>query len=109
MFQKSASLAVQKKKKSSKKSSEKMQTEVEHQKDNNMTVKQNGFYAYETNSEFNVWSIFVSPRYIQHQKVHLKMFYKQTTQSEAKLSICFHESLTNRGCNVSSEKIQTKF
>lgn len=54
MFQKSASLAVQKKKKSSKKSSEKMQTEVEHQKDNNMTVKQNGFYAYETNSEFNV-------------------------------------------------------
>ena len=53
-FKKSASPAVQKKKKSSKKSSEKMQTEVEHQKDNNMTVKQNGFYAYETNSEFNV-------------------------------------------------------
>lgn len=43
MFQKSASPAVQKKKKSSKKSSEKMQTEVEHQKDNNMTVKQMDF------------------------------------------------------------------
>lgn len=42
------------KEKEFKKSSEKMQTEVEHQKDNNMTVKQNGFYAYETNSEFNV-------------------------------------------------------
>ena len=108
MFQKSASLAVQKKKefkKKFRKDANWSRTSKRQQYD----CQANGFYAYETNSEFNVWSIFVSPRYIQHQKVHLKMFYKQTTQSEAKLSICFHESLTNRGCNVSTEKIQTKF